>query len=194
MIGVFFSCFSSVQSIPPEWNSATWPNQTALTAEQPLTWWHRSTPSKAGEQDEGCLYCSSSEDLPWGALAAGQAVAAPSRAQGPITAAKLLPPACCSQDLLPPRHQHKGALTSSLPLTRVMFQSSRGFSCGKKVSTIPSQKVSQWSCELLFESDHVWRHIFPQNCQLAPNSLPWLHSEVFILIPNYSSQHFYCHQ
>jgi len=132
MTGFFFSCFSSVQSIPPEWNSATWPNQTAPTAEQPLTWWHRSTPSKAGEQDEGCLYCSFSEDLPWGAMAAGQAVAAPSRAEGPITAVKLLPLACCSQDLLPPRHQHKGALTSSLPLTRVMFQSSRGFSCGKK--------------------------------------------------------------
>lgn len=132
MTGFFFSCFSSVQSIPPEWNSATWPNQTAPTAEQPLTWWHRSTPSKAGEQDEGCLYCSFSEDLPWGAMAAGQAVAAPSRAEGPITAVKLLPLACCSQDLLPPRQQHKGALTSSLPLTGVMFQSSRGFSCGKK--------------------------------------------------------------
>lgn len=40
MIGVFFSCFSSVQSIPPEWNSATWPNQTALTAEHH---WHDDT-------------------------------------------------------------------------------------------------------------------------------------------------------
>lgn len=144
---------------------------------------------------EGCLYSSTSEDLPWGALTAGQAVAAPSRAEGPVTAAELFSPACCNQDLLcPPGTGTRGLWQAACLSVEWCFNQAEALLVGKKISTIPSQKVSQWSCELLFESDHVWRHIFLQNCQLAPNSLPWLHSEVFILIPNYSSQHFYCHQ
>lgn len=124
--------------------------------------------------------------------------AAPSRAEVPINALK----PTLAASLVP---LLRSSWIGSLPSARVLFQSDRGFPWGEwgrgrggkeggKKATIPSQKVSRWSSALLFESDHIQKHISPQNCQLEPNSLPWLHSEIFILIPNYSSQHFCCHQ
>lgn len=166
-----------------------------LTTVQLLIRWHRYMPSKAfGLAGQGatlplCQWgwsVGSHWFLVWLLLLAG--------AEMPISALTLLLPVQHSPCLLPHQCCHEGTLTGSLPPATVIFQSGRGFSWGKKKSTIPFQKVSQWSCELLFESDQIQRHIFPQNFQLARNSLPWLHSEIFILISNYSSQHFYRHQ